>query len=96
MQSIQDVMEKHRPKRIRRGLKGGDYEQCQAGCKYDPGDSYGHIAAAIAEAGWVDGVGLKARLKAFGRDCVTHGDMTPGAERMLNSIAEDIDKAWGI
>jgi hypothetical protein len=28
------------------------------------------------------------RLAAFGRDCVTHGDMTPGAERMLNRILD--------
>lgn len=32
--------------------------------------------------------GLKARLKAFGRDCVTNGDMTPGAKRMLDSILQ--------
>jgi hypothetical protein len=31
---------------------------------------------------------LKLRLKAFGRDCVTHGDMTPGAERMLDRILD--------
>lgn len=29
---------------------------------------------------------LTARLKAFGRDCVTHGDMSPAGERMLNKI----------
>lgn len=31
--------------------------------------------------------GIGSRLRAFGRDCVIHGDMTPGAKRMLDSIA---------
>ena len=30
--------------------------------------------------------GLVEQLKAFGRDCVTHGDMTPSAERHLLQI----------
>jgi hypothetical protein len=29
---------------------------------------------------------LIARLQAFARNCVEHGDMTPTAERMLHSI----------
>ncbi|MBL3752313.1 hypothetical protein [Mycobacteroides abscessus] len=29
-----------------------------------------------------------ARLRAFGRDCVLNGDMTPGAERMLHRILD--------
>jgi hypothetical protein len=29
---------------------------------------------------------LVTRLKAFARNCVEHGDMTPSAERMLGSI----------
>jgi hypothetical protein len=29
---------------------------------------------------------LSVRLKAFARDCVEHGDMTPSAEQMLHSI----------
>lgn len=29
---------------------------------------------------------LLARLRAFGRDCVEHGDMTPSGERALMSI----------
>lgn len=31
---------------------------------------------------------LVGRLKAFGRDCVHHGDMTPAAERMLIKILD--------
>jgi hypothetical protein len=31
---------------------------------------------------------LKARLRAFGRDCVRHGDMTPPAELMLKRILD--------
>ena len=33
-------------------------------------------------------VDLLARLRAFGRDCVEHGDMTPSAEQMLHSILD--------
>lgn len=32
---------------------------------------------------------LRARLEAFSRDCVTHGDMTPAAARMLTRILEE-------
>lgn len=31
---------------------------------------------------------LKARLRAFGRDCVLNGDMTPPAELMLHRILD--------
>lgn len=31
-----------------------------------------------------------ARLSAFARDCVEHGDMTPDAERMLLRIISDM------
>jgi hypothetical protein len=34
---------------------------------------------------------LRTRLKAFARDCVLMSDMTPGAERQLNHILDDID-----
>lgn len=34
---------------------------------------------------------LYLQVKAFARDCVTHGDMTPAAERMLLKILTD----WG-
>jgi hypothetical protein len=37
-EAILAVMEQHRPSRIHRGLISGDYEQCQSGCKYEPGD----------------------------------------------------------
>lgn len=57
-------------------------------------EDYLAMAAAIKDAGWIDGVGLKARLKAFARDCVTHGDMTPGAARMLDRIADELETAW--
>jgi len=36
------------------------------------------------------------RLRAFARDCLTHGDMTPGAARMLNSIADLYDADAGV
>lgn len=36
---------------------------------------------------------LPDRLRAFSRDCVTHGDMTPGAARMLQKIADEIEGA---
>lgn len=48
---------------------------------------------AVLDAGWSDVTGLGTRLRAFGRDCVTHGDMTPGAQRMLNRIAGEIERA---
>lgn len=32
---------------------------------------------------------LTRRLEAFSRDCVTHGDMTPAAARMLTRILEE-------
>lgn len=32
---------------------------------------------------------LVSRLRAFGRDCVLNGDMTPVGERMLNRILEE-------
>lgn len=32
---------------------------------------------------------LRERLKAFGKDCVEHGDMTPQARTMLDRIADD-------
>lgn len=32
---------------------------------------------------------LNARLRAFGRDCVHHGDMTPSGQRMLESILDE-------
>ncbi len=31
---------------------------------------------------------LPSRLHAFGADCVTNGDMTPAAKRMLDKIAK--------
>lgn len=31
---------------------------------------------------------LRARLKAFATDCVTHGDMTPAAQRILDRILD--------
>jgi hypothetical protein len=31
---------------------------------------------------------FRSRLEAFGRDCLHHGDITPGGKRMLDSIAE--------
>ena len=31
---------------------------------------------------------LATRMKAFARDSVTHGDMTPAAARMLDRIIE--------
>lgn len=51
-------------------------------------------AQAVIDAGWCDSTGLKARLRAFGRDCVTHGDMAPAAQRMLDKIADEIETAW--
>jgi hypothetical protein len=36
-------------------------------------------------------VDLVLRLKAFGRDCVEHGDMTPSGEVALHSILELIE-----
>ena len=32
---------------------------------------------------------LRTRLKAFARDCVVMGDMTPSAERQLNHILDN-------
>ncbi|OBK92396.1 hypothetical protein A5646_03585 [Mycobacterium sp. 1245499.0] len=32
---------------------------------------------------------LKKRLVAFGLDCVKHGDMTPGAARMLARLVDE-------
>jgi hypothetical protein len=32
---------------------------------------------------------LVTRLRAFATDCVTHGDMTPAAKRMLNRILDE-------
>ena len=36
---------------------------------------------------------IAARLRAFAKDCVSHGDMTPMAARMLNKIADEIAAA---
>ena len=33
---------------------------------------------------------IAARLRSFAKDCVTHGDMTPMAARLLNKIADEI------
>jgi len=33
---------------------------------------------------------IETRLKAFARDCVKHGDMTPAAERMLERLAQEL------
>lgn len=43
-------------------------------------------ARALDEAGMLAD---HHRLRAFARDCVTHGDMTPAAQRMLGRILED-------
>lgn len=32
------------------------------------------------------------QLRAFARDCIEHGDMTPGGARMLNSIADRVER----
>lgn len=32
---------------------------------------------------------IEARLKAFARDCVIHGDMTPAAEQQLHHILDN-------
>lgn len=31
---------------------------------------------------------LTSRIKAFAKDCVTHGDMTPAGQRMLDRILD--------
>ena len=43
-----------------------------------------HVAEAVVTA--LPELDLTARLKAFARDCVTHGDMTPSGEQMLLRI----------
>lgn len=41
----------------------------------------------------VTAAGLHTRLLAFARDCVTHGDMTPSAARMLSRILNETTTA---
>lgn len=40
------TMRIHRPRRLHGEPQ---MEECQAGCKYPPGSSYGHIAAHVAQ-----------------------------------------------
>lgn len=42
--------------------------------------------------GWRDGRNaVGSRVRAFAKDCVTQGDMTPMAARMLGKIADEIE-----
>lgn len=38
----------------------------------------------------IDLIDLPERLRAFARDCVLHGDMTPMAQRMLDRILDEV------
>lgn len=40
---------------------------------------------------YVNAVPVAARLRAFAKNCVTHGDMTPMGARMLERIADEIE-----
>lgn len=56
-----------------------------ADCEAVPGQRH----AASCEVPEVVLPALVARLRAFGRECVVHGDMTPAAERMLLWILDE-------
>ena len=53
------------------------------------------MSAERLRAGALTPINIAARLRAFGCDCVTHGDMTPVGKRMLDRIANGIDGTEG-
>lgn len=59
----------------------------------DDQDHYRSMAVAVVEELPVSpgALQLYLRLKAFSKDCVANGDMTPSAQRMLLKILTD----WG-
>jgi hypothetical protein len=77
-------------------MSGPHGHYCQCGKQAQLGQAVGwyptHLLDALRDAGYTVVMSVqgaeRARLKAFGRDCVTHGDMTPGAERMLDRILD--------
>lgn len=63
--AISRTMEAHHPKRITRGADQ-DYEECQAGCRYEPGDWSAHISKLLAQAA-IDALGLAEIAGALSR-----------------------------
>ncbi len=65
-QAISRTMEEHRPKRIIRGADQ-DYEECQAGCRYEPGYWSAHISKLLAQAA-INALGLTPEYCARSAD----------------------------
>lgn len=55
-------------------------------------DAWIGMRASIEEADKASRSAIAARLRAFARDCVTHGDMTPSGARMLDRIADEVER----
>jgi hypothetical protein len=77
-------------------MPDGNGYTCRCRQQFDRrSDHAAHVAAIQAEVlarefDILPKGNLTARLQAFSRDCVQHGDMTPMAARMLSKIADEL------
>lgn len=98
-QRIAGILDEHRPKRIRRGIAGGDFEQCQKGCKYEPGACYEHFARVlVSELGFtregganissVDGVYLRTEPIVYSERLAQIVEDCPKFQRVTRYVTE--------